>query len=526
MGSAAREEVARTVLAKPGKLRRGSAATVLALLSASALAPVAVAVAGGSVTAVALAGIAGNIGSDYLAGVIEKAAGRLRRAKQDPDGPNLEAAHQALAAELLAALEKDNFSAYELRVELTTLLTKVDGFMAALNAAEGDLHAHLAACFDELIAQQRLTLRTLREVGTEQRRQNKRLLHQIQLNEEISDQLRRVTRLLADRASSPQPGPAPPGRGAPGPAHQPTVAAADVVVTGDPAAPSAPPQWRGGAELEIEHRVYLIHDDLLEEEVSADRSTVRRQARGSRLVPAGSTDGAYVWLRQVRKLSGVPAPGPVTHALRGERDLLLKLGKISGLPRIDKFAEAGGIATLSLHWPASRAADGPCDCLAALLGDDDTPIDPWRRHRLFAGLAQLCDTLARLHEAGRAHRFVTPAGLVILDNGRLALRDLGLAAHDYRPGEGRSDYQAPEQRRRGGGAGPYTDVYRLAAVTYHVITGRPPHPARPLPVRTQAPDVPERISRTVDAALAADPAGRPDIAAFRAALRAGRNDLP
>lgn len=64
---------------------------MLALLSASALAPVAVAVAGGTVVATALAGVAGGVGGGYLTGVIEKAASRLlgrnTGALRHPGGP-------------------------------------------------------------------------------------------------------------------------------------------------------------------------------------------------------------------------------------------------------------------------------------------------------------------------------------------------------------------------------------------------------------------------------------------------------
>lgn len=106
------------------------------------------------------------------------------------------------------------------------------------------------------------------------------------------------------------------------------------------------------------------------------------------------------------------------------------------------------------------------------------------------------------------------------------LRDLGLAARGHEPGEGPADYQAPEQRLRSyRRAGPPTDVYQLAAVAYHLIAGRPPNAETPLPVRAQVRDVPERISRALDAALARAPTERPDIRSLGTTLRAARDEL-
>jgi serine/threonine protein kinase len=130
-----------------------------------------------------------------------------------------------------------------------------------------------------------------------------------------------------------------------------------------------------------------------------------------------------------------------------------------------------------------------------------------------------------LHDHGVTHRYLTPGGIITLDDGRLVLRDLGLAARDHEPGEGPADYQAPEQRRGDRHPGPQTDIYQLAAVAYHLVTGRPPNAGISLPVRAQARDVPERVRRALDAALALDPTERPDISSLGATLRAARDDL-
>jgi hypothetical protein len=236
-------------------------------------------------------------------------------------------------------------------------------------------------------------------------------------------------------------------------------------------------------------------------------------------------------LRQTEVLRSTPAAASVRTALAREHDLLRTLGTAAGLPRIGTFANGrmsvgGSTSTLVLEWPASRATGVACETLGVLIDRDGVSLDAWRLSRLCEGLAGLCQTLARLHGHGVAHRSLTPSGIIMLDNGRLVLRDLGLAVRDTEPGEGPADYQAPEQRRRGfGRPGAATDVYQLGAVAYHLITGHPPHPAIPPPVRAQAPWVPERVGFAVDAALSAVAADRLPTRRFGAELRAARDDL-
>jgi serine/threonine protein kinase len=147
-------------------------------------------------------------------------------------------------------------------------------------------------------------------------------------------------------------------------------------------------------------------------------------------------------------------------------------------------------------------------------------LDEWRTVKLFKGLAGLCRTLAELHGRGRAHRHLTPTGLIKLDNDTLVLRDLGLAGRGYLPGEGPPGYQAPEQRRRTRDRpGPPTDAFQLAAVAYHVLTGQLPAANNPLPLRHYRSDLPEPACRAVDAALGADPATRPGVDVLGAAFR-------
>jgi hypothetical protein len=283
--------------------------------------------------------------------------------------------------------------------------------------------------------------------------------------------------------------------------------------------------WTGGAEVTVGARVYLLHTGFTTEHISPDGSTLLRQARALRLIPAGRAGQENAWLRQAEIRHNNPAARRALTALVAERDLLARLGPARGLPRAAGMTADGRVATLVLGWPAARSG-GPCDTLQTGLDTHAAQMDSWHMFRLLSGLAGLYDTLAGLHEAGAAHRNLTPSGIIVLDDGRLVLRDLGLAAHAYQPGESSGDYLAPEQRWSARGRpGPSADVYQLAAIAYHLLAGHPPHPRFPLPLSGLAADLPTRLGAGLDAALGADPAARPGARSLSRALRLACDDL-
>jgi nucleoside phosphorylase len=314
--------------------------------------------------------------------------------------------------------------------------------------------------------------------------------------------------------------------------------------------------WRGGEEVEVGDRLYLLHDGLLAERPSGDHALIHRQARAVQIEPDTGSSSRYVWIRQVEARRDSPRARDAAKALAAERDLLEALrprtgGGARGLPRLavdggsdsssgngrasgsesGAWHSGGRRSSLVLDWPVSRATRVPCETLDAQLGAEGEPFDEWRLHRLLSGVIGLCGTLAVLHREGVAHRGLSPAGIVALDDGRLVLRDLGLAAREPEPDEGAGTYQAPEQRRRDARRpGSWTDVYRLGAVTYHLTTGTPhahgmPHGhGTPLPMRALVPGVPEPVDRAIRAALAPDPTARPDARALAAALRDARGE--
>jgi len=111
--------------------------------------------------------------------------------------------------------------------------------------------------------------------------------------------------------------------------------------------------------------------------------------------------------------------------------------------------------------------------------------------------AELVETLARAihtaHQQGVVHRDLTPANILLTDDGVPKITDFGLAKLVTGGGSmrtqtgdllGTPSYMAPEQAdSRRQAIGPATDVYALGAILYEALTGRPPFKAE-LPIET------------------------------------------
>jgi eukaryotic-like serine/threonine-protein kinase len=161
--------------------------------------------------------------------------------------------------------------------------------------------------------------------------------------------------------------------------------------------------------------------------------------------------------------------------------------------------------------------------------DDQGRLGPARTAAIGAAVA---DGLDAVHRAGLVHRDVKPANILLADDGRILVADLGLAkaVHiDDEPGERRTvvgtpKYLAPEQVR-GLPVDGRADLYALGVVLFECLTGQVPFTGaddtavakarlrgHARPVRDLAPEVPRPLADLVARLLSRDPGRRPGSA--------------
>lgn len=154
--------------------------------------------------------------------------------------------------------------------------------------------------------------------------------------------------------------------------------------------------------------------------------------------------------------------------------------------------------------------------------------------RLKATIDPILSGLEVIHKAELIHRDIKPGNIIIRKDGTPVLIDFGSARHAI-GGRSRSitaivtpGYAPIEQYSTRGKQGPWTDIYALAAICYHAITGKAPvdatdrasrDPFVPLMDRKPAPD---HILKAIDKALLFNEEDRPqNIAAWRNLLDVG-----
>ncbi len=138
---------------------------------------------------------------------------------------------------------------------------------------------------------------------------------------------------------------------------------------------------------------------------------------------------------------------------------------------------------------------------------------------------ELARAVAYLHARGITHQDIKPQNVLVDDQGRPRLIDLGMARqnHAWRDDaddwtSGTASYMSPEQATGSADLiGPRTDVFGLGGVLYHLLTGRPLYVASSqaatsrlareadyIPVHQLNPRVPRALERICHKALAAD----------------------
>lgn len=273
------------------------------------------------------------------------------------------------------------------------------------------------------------------------------------------------------------------------------------------------PVWVGGAELRLAGLVYLLHD-ALSERSSRDMSWVWREATADMVEPSGGR----VRLRQVQIVRRVAAAEHQHAGLRAQARLLTRMNGRAGLPRLlGMVAEKDRVTVVVAH---PRGASW-----AEVFGLGRAPADRLAAARILSAAGSVCAPLDALHKCGASHRALYP-GAILIQGDRCFPRDAGLAEIPPAMDEGEAIYRAPEQYRAPYTTGAWTDVYQLAAIAYHTLTGHPPSPGTSPPVRAALPGFPEQADRILLDALDPDPARRPASATVLAsALRAGRAEL-
>jgi len=161
-------------------------------------------------------------------------------------------------------------------------------------------------------------------------------------------------------------------------------------------------------------------------------------------------------------------------------------------------------------------------------------------------LDQICRGVSAIHAAGTLHRDLKPSNILLDDQLRARVSDLGLAVQ-FRDGEllkelvGTPGYIAPEiqfETTADGGATPQSDLYSLACMAFEMLTGEPPYSASDdlglavLHLTAAIPrasdvrrDLPAAYDEVFERALAKDPKQRlQNVELLRRALLEARND--
>lgn len=140
-------------------------------------------------------------------------------------------------------------------------------------------------------------------------------------------------------------------------------------------------------------------------------------------------------------------------------------------------------AVLSLY-AAGRLRDGRAYltmeyCPPPHLGKRFSTTSPMRVEQALEITIKIAGAVETIHRAGYLHRDIKPANILLTAFGHPVLTDFGIAINQDTPADqvdsAFSPYWAPPEQQLNRPLTPASDVYSLAATTYTMLAGRPPH---------------------------------------------------
>lgn len=193
-------------------------------------------------------------------------------------------------------------------------------------------------------------------------------------------------------------------------------------------------------------------------------------------------------------------------ALLQEARVLLSLTPNPGLPIVrDDFFE-NGVYYLVMDWIDGRD-------LSVWLREEGAPGLPYAH--VCGWLEQIAASLDHLHDHNPpvVHRDVKPSNIVVTQEGRAVLVDLGLGELQGFGARyaGTRSYLAPEIAA-GEGSSPKSDIFALAVTAWELLTGSMPFPGAHPDWSSVPSEHVARIARSLSSALAVDPSARPGSA--------------
>jgi serine/threonine protein kinase len=241
--------------------------------------------------------------------------------------------------------------------------------------------------------------------------------------------------------------------------------------------------------------------------------------------------------------------GGMGQVFKAEHELMGRHVAIKVLPRVKSTPESEAAFRREMrilgrldHENLVRAFDAGHDAMVYYLVTELVHgIDLRRQIRKYGPLdeataasvfQQVARGLAYAHDQGVVHRDVKPGNILVMDDGRAKVLDMGLAgstleAEAIRLGRvvGTMDYIAPEQIRTPDDVGPAADLYALGCTLYFTLAGRVPFPGGshqekmqrhlhevPRSLSSLAPQVSPTMCRLVEDLMQKSPAGRPGSA--------------